>query len=43
MFGEFDTELLLAVVAVQDFMVWYPVCRSGSIFYQTYGGSEAGG
>ena len=42
-FGEFDTEFLPAVVAVQDFMVWYPVCRSGSIFYQTYGGSEGGG
>lgn len=41
-FGELDAEFLPAVVAVQDFMVWYPVCRSSSIFYQTYGGSGRG-
>ena len=41
-FGELDAEFLPAVVAVQDFMVWYPVCRSGSIFYQTYRGSGRG-
>lgn len=40
--GEFDTEFLPAVVAVQDFMVWYPVCRSGCIFYQTCGWREVG-
>lgn len=34
-FGELDTEFLPAIVAVQDFVIWYPVCRSGSIFYQT--------
>lgn len=42
-FGELDAEFLPAVVAVQDFMVWNPVCRSGSIFYQTYGGSDGAG
>lgn len=33
--GELDVELLLAVVAMRDFVVRYPVCRPGSILHKT--------
>ena len=32
--GKLDAELLPAVVAVQDLMVWYPVRRPGRILHQ---------
>lgn len=32
--GQLDAELLAAVVAVQDFVVWHPVCWPGRILHQ---------
>ena len=40
MLGELDAELLPAVVAVQDLVVGYPVCRPGRVLDQTCGGRE---